>query len=217
MQDGGKRAIYTPNSLQRCKRLVCSQKRAILFISIVVCVIVAIAAIAAFAHPASPQFACIAATSAPNVSDDSKSTVGPLLSTSGKPFPWTDIRLPETVEPLSYELFIYPNLSTFHFDGNVTMSFSVHKPADFVLFHVKRLKISSYELFEMSADGQTGDRVEVVAALECVKLELFHLHLRSNVVPQKVYQLRVKYSGNLTDSLTGFYRSSYETSSGEKR
>jgi len=217
MQDGGKRAIYSPNSLQRCQQVVCSRKRAILVISIVVCVIVAIAAIAAFAHPSSPQSECVSATSAPNGSDDKQSTVEPLLSTNGKPFPWTNIRLPEIVEPFSYELFIHPNLSTFRFSGNVTMSFSVSKPTSFLLFHVKTLKISSHELFEMSDDSQTGNRVEVVEALECLKLELFHLQLGSDIMPQKVYQLRVQYSGMLTDSLTGLYRSSYETKSGEKR
>jgi len=219
MEDGGKRAIYTPDRLQKCKQLVCSRKRAVVFISAVVCVIVAIAAIAAFAHPASPQYGCLSPTAAPDVSRDDESTADaePFLSTTGKLFPWTSIRLPDTVSPLSYQLFIHPNLSTFHFDGNVTMSFSVSKPTDFVLFHVKRMNISSYELLEMSADGQAGSGIEVVEALECIKLELFHLKLKSNILPQKTYQLRVVYCGLLADSLTGFYRSSYETRSGEKR
>jgi len=214
MQDGGKRAIYAPNSLQR---LVCSRKRAIVFISVVVCVIVAIAAIAAFAHPSSPQFGCRAITAGPNGSDVNKSTAEPFLSTTGKPFPWTSIRLPEIIEPVSYELFVHPNLSTFQFDGNVSMSFSVSRSTDFLLFHVKTLQINSFELNELSSDGRTGDRVEVAEALECVRLELFHLQLTSKIVPRKMYQLKVDYSGKLTDSLTGFYRSSYETRSGEKR
>jgi len=217
MEDGGKRAIYTPNRMQRCQQLVCSQKRAVVFISVVVCMIVIIAAIAAFAHPSSPQYGCISPTSAPDALSDDRKTAEPLLSTTGKLFPWTNIRLPDTVKPLSYELFVHPNLSTFRFDGNVTVSFSVNKLTDFLLFHVKRMNISSYQLFEISSDGHAGNSIEVVEALECVKLELFHLKLESNILPQKVYQLRVVYSGLLTDSLTGFYRSSYETRSGEKR
>jgi len=217
MEDGGKRAIYTPNRLQRCQQLVCSRKQAVVFISVVVCLIVLIAAIAAFAHPASPQYVCLSPPSTVNASSDDKSTEEPLLSTTGKPFPWTSIRLPDTVKPLSYELFVHPNLSTFHFAGNVTMSFSVTKMTDFLLFHIKRMNISSYQLFEMSADGTAGNSVEVVEALECLKLELFYLKLKSSILPQKLYQLIVVYSGPLTDSLTGFYRSSYETSSGEKR
>jgi len=209
--------MYTPNSLQRCQQLVCTRKQAIIFISAVVCVIVAIAAIAAFAHSSSPQCVHILATTARNESGDKKSTVEPFLSTNGKPFPWTSIRLPNTVHPLSYQLFIHPNLSIFNFVGNVTVSFSVNASTDFLLLHVKSMKVSLCELFEMSTDGQTGSRVEVIEALECVKLELFHLQLASNIQPQKVYQLRVAYSGMLTDSLTGFYRSSYETRSGEKR
>jgi len=209
--------MYMPNSLQHCQRLVCSRKRAIVFISAVVCLIVAIASIAAFAHSSPPKHRCISNASGSSGSEDKKSKVEPLLSTTGKPFPWTSIRLPDTVRPLSYELFIHPNLSTFHFNGTVTMSFSVSKSTDVLLFHVKAAKISSYELFEMSADGQTGSEVEVVEALECVKLELFHLQLESSIEPQRLYQLRVVYSGQLTDSLTGFYRSSYETRSGEKR
>ena len=218
VQDGGKRAMYTPNSLQRCRRMVCSRKHAIVFISVVVSVIVAIAAMAAFAHPSCRHCQCSSpATSAQNESGQQKSTVEPLLSTNGKPFPWTSIRLPDSVHPLSYELFIHPNLSTFRFDGKVTMSLSVDKQTDFLLFHAKSVTISSYELFEVSVEGQTGNRVGIVEALECVKLELFHLQLASNMEPQKQYKLKVEYSGKLTDSLTGFYRSSYETRSGEKR
>ena len=217
MEDGGKRAIYTPNRRQRCQQLVCSRKQAVIFISVVICLIVAIAAIAAFAHPASPQYECLSPTTVPNATSDDKSTEELFLSTTGKPFPWTSIRLPDTVEPLSYELFVHPNLSTFHFAGNVTMSFSVTKMTDFLLFHVKRMNISSYKLFEISADGTTGSSIKVVEALECLKLELFYLKLKSNILPQKGYQLKVVYSGLLTDSLTGFYRSSYETSAGEKR
>jgi len=211
MQDGRKRESYGLNA----QRIVCSQKHAILFISTVVCIIVSIAAIAAFAHPSGTH--CIAAISARNVSDASKKSQGLLLATNGKPFPWTSIRLPLTVEPLSYELFIHPNLSAFHFDGNVTVSFSVSKRTDSLLFHAKRLEISSYELFEVSVGGQTGNRIEIIEVLECVKLELFHLQLMSNILPQRKYQLKLQYSGKLTDSLTGFYRSSYETRSGEKR
>jgi len=209
--------MYAPNNLQRCQRLVFSRKRAIIFISVVVCVIVLIAAAAAFAHSSSPRFGCMSNSSAQSGSGDKKNTVEPLLSTTGKTFPWTSIRLPDTVHPLSYELFIHPNLSTFQFNGNVKISFSVSKTSDFLLFHVKTMKISSYELFEMLADSQTGNKVEIVEALECVKLELFHLQLASSIEPQKVYQLIIVYSGMLTDNLTGFYRSSYETRSGEKR
>jgi len=186
------------------------------FISVVICAIVAIAAIAAFAH-SSHHVECRSNASAPNGSRNKKGKVEPFLSTTGKPFPWTDIRLPDSVYPLSYELFIHANLSTFRFNGNITISFSVSKSTDFVLFHIKTMKISVCEVFEMSADGKTGSKVEVVEALECVKLELYHLQLASNIQPQKVYQLRIVYSGALTDSLTGFYRSSYETRSGEKR
>jgi len=217
MVDGGKRAIYAPNHVQRCQRLVCSHKQAVVFISIVVCIIVIIAAAAAFSHPSRMQHGCMSTSSASNVSDDKKKKVELFQSTSGKPFPWTNIRLPDVVMPLSYELFIYPNLSTFRFDGNVTMAFSVNKQTDVLLFHVKKLKIISYQLLELSTDGHAGSTVNVIEALECVKLELFHLKLGSNILPQKVYELRVQYSGMLTDSLTGFYRSSYETKSGEKR
>ena len=210
--------MYTPNNLQRCQRLVCSRKHSIIFISAVICIIVAIAAIAALAHPSRPYYGCTSGAAAANGSADDKSlSVKPLLSTTGKLFPWTSIRLPAAFKPVSYELFIHPNLSTFHFDGNVTITFIVSTTTNFMLFHVKTLNITSYELFETSVGGRTGDRVKVVEALECIKLELFHLKLASNILPNRLYQLRVVYSGMLTDSLTGFYRSSYETQSGEKR
>ena len=187
-------------------------------ISMIVCTIIIIADIVAIAFVYPPHHADTSNTAAANGSaDDESPSVKPLLSTTGKLFPWTSIRLPAAFKPVSYELFIHPNLSAFHFDGNVTMTFTVSKTTDFVLFHVKTLIITSYELFETSVGGLTGDRVNVVEALECIKLELFHLKLASNILPNRTYQLRVEFSGILTDRLTGFYRSSYKTQSGEKR
>lgn len=40
------------------------------------------------------------------------------IATNGQPFPWHNIRLPNFVKPLKYNLTIHPNLTTFEVKGS---------------------------------------------------------------------------------------------------
>jgi Peptidase M1 N-terminal domain len=211
-----KKVVYDPNSLQRCQQLVLSRGRAIFIVSVLVGIFFVIALIAAFARPGLST--CDNQTTLPTT--DADHTAGQptaATATNGKPFPWNNIRLPETVVPLTYELFIWPNLTLFRFDGNVTVLLDVKTATDFLIFHSKELTIRSCTVNSVSAENSPGRTIRVLQTLEYIRNEQIYLQLDSKLLPGEKYQLLIDFNGTLTDSLAGFYRSSYETMSGEKR
>jgi hypothetical protein len=211
-----KKVVYDPNSLQRCQQLVLSRGRAIFIVSVLVGIFFIIALIAAFARPG--LTACDNQTA--SSSTDADHTAGQptaAIATNGKPFPWNNIRLPESVIPLTYELFMWPNLTLFRFDGNVTVLLDVKTATDFIIFHSKELTIQSCKVTKVSAQNTLERTVRIIQTLEYVRNEQYYLQLESQLLPGEKYQLLIEFNGTLTDSLAGFYRSSYETLSGEKR
>lgn len=210
----GKKGVYEPDNLQRCQQVVCSPRKSIFIVSCFVLVIFIIALIAAFARTGSSKVGCIAPTEPPI--SDAKPTVA--TATNGEVFPWADIRLPDGVIPKTYYLFLHPNLTTFRFSGNVSILLETKKKTNFLIYHSKELKITSQELLIVSSDGQTAlQRLKILKSLEYVNHEQVYLLFESNLEPGQAYHLNINFIGNLSDNLAGFYRSSYETSSGEKR
>jgi len=210
----GKKGVYEPDNLQRCQQVVCSPRKSIFIVSCFVLVIFIIALIAAFARPGSSKVGCISSTPPPI--SDATPTVA--TATNGEAFPWADIRLPDGVVPKTYSLFLHPNLTTFRFSGNVSILLEMKKKTNFLIYHSKELKITSQELLVIGSDGQTASkRIKILKSLEYVNHEQVYLLFQSDLEPGQAYRLDISFTGNLSDNLAGFYRSSYETSSGEKR
>uniref|UniRef100_A0A6Q2WYW0 Aminopeptidase n=1 Tax=Esox lucius TaxID=8010 RepID=A0A6Q2WYW0_ESOLU len=134
----------------------------------------------------------------------------PPIATNGQPFPWDQMRLPETVSPVHYYLLIHPNLTSLDFTGAVRIEVQVHKDTSTIILHSKALQIAKAELLAPEGPGP----------LQVLEYPAFHqLALVSNVllVSGWVYEVRLEFSANLSDSFHGFYKSSYRTTSGELR
>lgn len=202
----GKRAMYEPS---KCQQLVCSPRKTIFIVSLFVGFIVLIALIAAFARPGGNDNCHL--TTPPPESVPIPVTVP--TATNGEVFPWTAVLLPVSVVPSTYDLFMWPNLTTFRFTGKVSMLVVAVKDTDFVVFHSKELKLLSKSVYHVESQKP----IEIIKDLEYVTHEQIYLKLTSPLVAKQHYRLNVEFEGNLTDSLAGFYRSSYETRSGEKR
>ncbi len=202
----GKRAVYEPDGAQRCKQVVCSRTWAVIIVVIFCCIIVAIAVIAAFARPG--QKICQeTATQSPLpsvVTEDPQAAV----------FPWKDIRLPKSVIPINYDIFMHPNLTTFHFSGTVNIELKILQSTSFVVLHLKNINISSPE---MKFSQSSKKKVPIVRMLQYQKHEQLYIEFDRGLQPNKRYILTIKFKGILNDLMTGFYRSSYTTETGEKR
>ncbi|KAJ3321940.1 hypothetical protein HDU76_013989, partial [Blyttiomyces sp. JEL0837] len=136
------------------------------------------------------------------------------------PTDWTNTRLPKHVIPTRYAVDMETNLAEFAFNGSVGVRLNITSSTKVVVIHSVELDLDEFELEKVEnidekvqvGSGMRKDRivkpndVRVDQDLEFVVLR-FDRALKAGV-----WDLRVGFNGTLTDSLRGFYRSSYVNS-----
>uniref|UniRef100_A0A8C8E1X1 Aminopeptidase n=1 Tax=Oryzias sinensis TaxID=183150 RepID=A0A8C8E1X1_9TELE len=119
------------------------------------------------------------------------------LATNGELFPWTQLRLPQSVHPLSYELTLTPDLDNMTFAGIAVINMSVLHNTNRIVLHGLNLNISN-ATFKYKANQQIA-----VKFTEYLKVGQYCV-------------LTLTYSANLSSTYDGFYSSSYTDKSGTK-
>ncbi|XP_071956915.1 aminopeptidase N-like [Antedon mediterranea] len=128
--------------------------------------------------------------------------------------PWKNPRLPNSLRPVHYELEIKTDLTNFTFNGKVKITIVCDKSTDVILINSKLLNIDHSSVKLSGLGGQTMDVLDVAMyPEEQYMLVLLEGKLKLN----EEYYFSVEFTGPLTDDLNGFYRSSYTTSTGDKR
>ncbi|XP_056602424.1 leucyl-cystinyl aminopeptidase isoform X1 [Triplophysa dalaica] len=126
-------------------------------------------------------------------------------STSGEPFPWTDLRLPGGVQPMHYDILLHPNLTTMNFRGNVSIRVQVTEETNKMVLHSSNMNI-------VKATFQ-GKEVKI---LEYKPWQQIAIKFPEDL-QKGVYVLNIIYTANLSTSYDGFYNSSYVDTTGAKR
>ncbi|KXS19056.1 hypothetical protein M427DRAFT_67604 [Gonapodya prolifera JEL478] len=135
---------------------------------------------------------------------------------------WSRLRLPSSVIPLHYDLDFYTDLKNFEFGGTATIQLTTLEETDVIVLNTNSLQLSDAELTTWSG----ADRVAAQAGSSW-ESPLFNQTIVHNsqiafklaaLLPEGANAtIRLKYKGNLTDSLKGYYRSSYIDDNGNKR
>ncbi|RWS30597.1 endoplasmic reticulum aminopeptidase 2-like isoform X3 [Leptotrombidium deliense] len=135
------------------------------------------------------------------------------IATNGEAFPWTDIRLPNFIKPVHYDLFMHPNLTSFVNKGSVEILFQITQRSDFVVIHAKELNISEVSITD------SGDKfIKVVKILEYAAYEQLYIQFVNSLEPIKEnYTLKIAFIKNLEEKLEGFYISSYTELTTERK
>ena len=125
-----------------------------------------------------------------------------------------DYRLPTNLKPFEYELILKPYIGTenvygnrsFTFDGQVSIMFKCVQPTSRIVMHELNLIIKRVRLGTQRTELQeiTMSRIE-----HDHEREFLIINLDSSCVRNTDYWVLIDYTGFLTDSLAGFYRSSY--------
>ena len=117
-------------------------------------------------------------------------------------------RLPTNVKPTKYQIAIIPDLQTFAFEGEETITIEVLKPTISISLNACELKISyAHVIF--------GNET----ILEATNIELDSENERANIhfsepIPKGRFALKMGFRGILNDQLRGFYRVAYTDFSG---
>ncbi|CAG9829478.1 unnamed protein product [Diabrotica balteata] len=116
-------------------------------------------------------------------------------------------RLPDTVKPLLYDLYLYPDLKTGLFRGKVNISLEILKETESVSLHSKGLNIANVKVA-----SQPGTfTIEKTYDLLNIKRKD-----NSKFIPG-FDNVEIEFDGDMKNRIVGLYTSSYTTSSGEKR
>ena len=95
--------------------------------------------------------------------------------------PWEkNVRLPQNVLPLHYDLYLFPMLDEGMFSGKVDIEVESQEPRDYFLAHVKYLDIETAKL------TRNGVEIDLMEAMEYKPNEFFVMRT-SQTVPKGKY------------------------------
>lgn len=213
-----RKSVYEPSVKQRCKQLVCSKGRATAIVVFCAVFILIIAIIAAFARSGSSscgKLNTVLATPTPNITKED------IYATNGDIFPWQDIRLPDTVEPISYDVFLDPDMKALKFSGTVKIKAKIKATTSLIVLHTKNLTLTTVLVKPITLTGPSTKRSPIVVEKH---LEFFKNEQLAILTDRKMYpsartgiEIIIKFNANIVSKLAGFYLSSYKTKSEEIR
>jgi puromycin-sensitive aminopeptidase len=119
-------------------------------------------------------------------------------------------RLPTHVTPERYQIRLTPDLKTWTFAGEESVSVEVREPVDTIRLNAAELQFESVRVA-----GAAGKVLPATIALDAEnERAIFTL---PETLPPGSYDLQIKFSGILNDKLHGFYRSSYKDAQGNDK
>jgi puromycin-sensitive aminopeptidase len=119
-------------------------------------------------------------------------------------------RLPKTVTPERYAIRLTPDLTSWTFTGEETVTLVIHEPVGEITLNAAELEIQSVAIREESGKVVEG-RVTVDPENEQARFG-FSAELK----PGKA-DLSIQFAGILNDKLHGFYRSTYRGADGQTK
>jgi len=127
-----------------------------------------------------------------------------------------DVRLPLSIEPLSYVVKLQPlingNLSIM---GYMEMTFNVIEPTSKISIHMADIVTYNDTIMLKSATG-AETAPEIVKHSYDKDREFYVAELGGQLAKGSSYTLAMRFRGYLNDQLKGFYRSSYDDEQGNK-
>jgi aminopeptidase N len=127
----------------------------------------------------------------------------------------TDVRLPRSIKPISYDIVIAPDLSSenFTFKGDVIIKIHIDESCKNISLHSWTLTIKrNYTSIKLlDEDGnETDDEIEVIDQQFMEEKQFLVIKTKEELIKGKNYLLKIKYQGLILDNLQGFYKSSYK-------
>uniref|UniRef100_A0A669D9M4 Leucyl/cystinyl aminopeptidase n=2 Tax=Oreochromis niloticus TaxID=8128 RepID=A0A669D9M4_ORENI len=128
------------------------------------------------------------------------------ISTNGELFPWAQLRLPQSIKPLSYDLTLNPDLDKMTFTGRTVINMSILHSTNRIVFHGANLSITKATF--MASD---------VTVLEYKPRQQLAVNFSEELKAGQYCVLTMEYSANFSNTYDGFYNSSYIDKDGNKR
>src|SRR5437016_2530924 len=118
-------------------------------------------------------------------------------------------RLPRHVTPTRYELRLEPDLETFAFSGDETVTVTVQEPTTEIVLNAAEL-----EIIEATIKNEGGVSLRGIIERD-ETVERWRLSFSDKLRPG-TWRLSLAFKGTLNDKLRGFYRSTYKDQAGAR-
>ncbi|KAH6565832.1 hypothetical protein BASA50_000053 [Batrachochytrium salamandrivorans] len=138
----------------------------------------------------------------------------------------SNVRLPDGILPSRYTLDMTTTLSNFSYSGSVAIDIHVDTQSPFIAIHQLDLAIGSISLYSLDSPPDlskpfTSHSLAITSRLNVdhVKNVTDHQYIEiyfGQPLEPGYYALLIEFTGALTDTLEGFYRSSYTNKSSGK-
>lgn len=132
------------------------------------------------------------------------------ISTNGEVFPWAQMRLPQSVRPLGYNLTLNPNLDSMTFTGRTVITMFVRHSTKHIILHSVNLNITK-ATFKLD-DGEAT----AVTVLEYKPNQQIAVKFTEELKVGQKCVLTLDYAAELSHTYDGFYNSSYTDKDGTK-
>ncbi|XP_035680492.1 aminopeptidase N-like isoform X1 [Branchiostoma floridae] len=131
--------------------------------------------------------------------------------------PWQQVRLPETLLPIHYDVELQVDVTAFTVVGQVNVTLRCATPTRYVILHAAELDVVSGDGTPgvTSNDGVTVPRI--TSWFLYTENQYLVLELDKELTKGVVYTVSINFRGTLRDGLIGFYRSSYVNNDGQTR
>lgn len=187
----------------------CSRKQAVLIIGIILVTLLACSLIIAFVRPTR----CEHIEEGINFNEEVEATPPPeAIATNGDPFPWNDVRLPDSIVPIRYSIVLHPNLTTLFLRGQMEVIFAVEKETNFIVFHGKNVTLTV-----VMVKDKNQREILTTRTLYYPYHQQIYIELKNYLQAGNNYSLALRYEGMVRTDLEGLYLSSYKAPSGMKR
>ena len=127
-------------------------------------------------------------------------------------FPYKNIRLPNHIRPLSYDVYIHPNLTTFKFSGKVKILLQCVQPTKNVILHLRDLRVEDVKMVDSKQNS-----LKIARRMEHKKNQQYLIAVEEELGKVETYELYLEFKGALSNNMEGFYKSSYKTKDGQER
>ncbi|XP_060868466.1 aminopeptidase N-like [Metopolophium dirhodum] len=131
------------------------------------------------------------------------SLLGPVVNSKET----SEFKLPTNFNPVSYELYVDTYLEdNFMFDGVVGIRMTCIEATDTIVLHSNSLNIDTESVVVVNGFG-------FIFPVDSIsfdpKKDLMYVKSTENFKPGDKYVLTIPFTGNITDQLAGYYKSSY--------
>lgn len=118
-------------------------------------------------------------------------------------------RLPDSTEPVSYDLQITPDIENRSFHGQVDIVVKAKQYTTEVILNSKDLILTSTPWFQ---DIKTNRSMAIKDYAFDERHERLIVKLERSILPSRLYKFTVAFSGILRDDFTGFHKYFYDSS-----